>query len=213
MSVWKLLILDDHALFREGLRLLLERVDPTVQVDEVASLAQATEACATTLYRFVLLDLGLNETTGIDTLHAFRQALPEVPVVVLSGDSGVRLVRSAIESGAVGFVPKSHTSELMIAALRFMLAGGIYLPPSVLQSQPVGVDEPGVSSAFDRMSPRQRETAKYALQGLSNKAIARKLGVAEGTIKAHLSAVFLQIGARSRVEAVLIAARAGVRFD
>jgi DNA-binding NarL/FixJ family response regulator len=162
------------------------------------------------------LDLGLATTDGLETLERFRLAVPEVPVIVLSGDQDPRHIRAALDSGAVGFIPKAHTSELMIAALRFVLAGGIYLPPSVLEDDVNGtqlsVDTAAtVSLAFARLSPRQQEVAQLLLQGGSNKAIARRLNLSEGTVKAHVSAIFQIIGAKTRVEAVLIAAKSGIK--
>jgi DNA-binding NarL/FixJ family response regulator len=164
----------------------------------------------------VLLDLGLSNSDGLDTLRSFTAAVPAVPVIVLSGSDEPSDIRSAIDLGAVGYIPKSHTSELMIAALQFVLAGGIYLPPKLLseESKPAGITAgaaDGISAAFNRMSPRQIEVAKLLLKGNSNKVIARRLNLSEGTIKAHVSAIFQVIGAKSRVEAVVIAARSGIK--
>jgi two-component system, NarL family, nitrate/nitrite response regulator NarL len=211
-----LLVVDDHALFREGLRALLANISPGVLIKEAASVETAAVECKSTEFRMVLLDLGLATTDGLETLERFRLAVPEVPVIVLSGDQDPRHIRAALDSGAVGFIPKAHTSELMIAALRFVLAGGIYLPPSVLEDDVNGtqlsVDTAAtVSLAFARLSPRQQEVAQLLLQGGSNKAIARRLNLSEGTVKAHVSAIFQIIGARTRVEAVLIAAKSGIK--
>jgi two-component system, NarL family, nitrate/nitrite response regulator NarL len=211
-----LLVVDDHALFREGLRALLANISPGVLIKEAASVETAAVECKSTEFRMVLLDLGLATTDGLETLERFRLAVPEVPVIVLSGDQDPRHIRAALDSGAVGFIPKAHTSELMIAALRFVLAGGIYLPPSVLEDDVNGtqlsVDTAAtVSLAFARLSPRQQEVAQLLLQGGSNKAIARRLNLSEGTVKAHVSAIFQIIGAKTRVEAVRIAAKSGIK--
>lgn len=204
-----LLLVDDHALVREGLRALLANLRPGVAIHEAANVEGAIDECRTTQFRMVLLDLGLTETSGIDTLDAFREAVPEVPVVVLSGDQDTRHIRTAIDHGAVGFVPKAHTSQLMIAALQFVLSGGIYLPPNVLSEQ---VDDMApVTQAMSRLSPRQQEVAQLLLKGSPNKVIARQLGVSEGTVKAHVSAIFQIMGARNRVDAVIIAAKSGMR--
>jgi DNA-binding NarL/FixJ family response regulator len=157
----------------------------------------------------VLLDLGLADSGGLQTLDRFREGAPEVPVVVLSGEQEARHIRAAIDHGAVGFVPKSHTSELMIAALRFVLSGGIYLPPNVLAAGDPTSD--AVGAALARLSPRQKEVCRLLLQGCSNKLIARHLELSEGTVKAHVSAVFQIIGARNRVDAVILAARCGMQ--
>src|SRR5271170_7935163 len=174
-----LLVVDDHALFREGLRALLDNIDPDLSIAEAASVEIAVGECQAIQFRMVLLDLGLAATGGIETLEHFRHAVPDISVIVLSGDQDPRHIRAAIDLGAVGFIPKAHTSELMIAALRFVLAGGIYLPPSVLEDgiseTQMSVDTAAtVSLAFARLSSRQQEVAALLLQGGSNKAIARR---------------------------------------
>jgi len=211
-----LLLVDDHALFREGLRELLADISPGVSIREAACLEDAIDECKLTNFRMVLLDLGLSTSDGLGTLDAFRVAVPEVPVIVLSGDEDPRHMKSAIDLGAVGFIPKAHTSKLMIAALRFVLAGGIYLPPNLLHEdieleKPSAAAAGAVAAAYARLSPRQQEVATLLLQGNSNKVIARRLALSEGTVKAHVSAIFQIIGAKSRVEAVIIAAKSGIK--
>jgi DNA-binding NarL/FixJ family response regulator len=211
-----LLLVDDHALFREGLRELLADISPGVSIREAACVEDAIDECKLTNFRMVLLDLGLSTSDGLGTLDAFRVAVPEVPVIVLSGDEDPRHMKSAIDRGAVGFIPKAHTSKLMIAALRFVLAGGIYLPPNLLHEdteleKPSAAAAGAVAAAYARLSPRQQEVATLLLQGNSNKVIARRLALSEGTVKAHVSAIFQIIGAKSRVEAVIIAAKSGIK--
>lgn len=207
-----LLLVDDHALFREGLRTLLLKISPAIAICEAASLEGAIDECRSTQFRMVLLDLGLSNSDGLDTLDAFRRSVPDVPVIVLSGDEEPQQIRAAIDRGAVGYVPKSHTSDMMIAALRFVLSGGIYLPASALEDD-LGLAPPARAAgahAFSRLSPRQQQVAQLLLQGQSNKAIARKLGLSEGTVKAHVSAIYQIVGARNRVEAVTLAAKSGI---
>ena len=211
-----LLLVDDHALFREGLRELLADISPGVSIREAACVEDAIDECKLTNFRMVLLDLGLSTSDGLGTLDAFRVAVPGVPVIVLSGDEDPRHMKSAIDLGAVGFIPKAHTSKLMIAALRFVLAGGIYLPPNLLHEdieleKPSAAAAGAVAAAYARLSPRQQEVATLLLQGNSNKVIARRLALSEGTVKAHVSAIFQVIGAKSRVEAVIIAAKSGIK--
>jgi DNA-binding NarL/FixJ family response regulator len=208
----KLLLVDDHALFREGLRALLLNISPEHSIYEAASVEGAVDECKTTEFRMVLLDLHLAASDGLETLDAFRSGVPNIPVIVLSGDEEPYRIRAAIDRGAVGYVPKSHTSDLMIAALRLVLSGGVYLPPNVLDGAPpierkadVGDDRP-----FSRLSARQHQVAQLLLQGQPNKIIARRLGLSEGTIKAHVSAIYQIIGARNRVEAVTLAAKSGI---
>jgi DNA-binding NarL/FixJ family response regulator len=110
----------------------------------------------------------------------------------------------------VGYIPKSYTAELMVAALRFVLAGGVYLPMGVLEDE--RNTAPAAAAAggrFQLLSPRQQQVARLLLQGQSNKAIARMLDLSEGTVKAHVSAIYQIIGARNRVDAVTLAAKSG----
>jgi DNA-binding NarL/FixJ family response regulator len=210
-----LLLVDDHALFREGLRALLEKISPGVEIHETAAIKGAVELCAATEFRMALLDLGLAASDGLATLDEFRLAIPELPVVVLSSEQDPACIRAAIEKGAVGFIPKSHTADLMIAALQFVTSGGVYLPPHVLGLKAQlneGDAAPADRAAlFGRFSTRQREVAQMLLQGRSNKEIARQLNVSEGTVKAHVSAIFQLLGAKNRVEAVMIAAKSGIK--
>jgi DNA-binding NarL/FixJ family response regulator len=206
-----ILLIDDHALFREGLRALLLNISPELSIHEAATVADGAEQCKSTVFKMVLLDLGLSQSGGVETLRSFRDAISDVPVVVLSGDQSPVLIRSAIDLGAVGYIPKSHTSDLMIAALHFVLSGGIYLPSIVLEDEySASITSRIKPDGFSHLSPRQQQVAKLMLQGQSNKMIARKLSLSEGTIKAHVSAIFQIIGAKNRVEAVTLAARSGV---
>jgi DNA-binding NarL/FixJ family response regulator len=206
-----ILLVDDHALFREGLRALMLKLSPDITIYEAASLEGAIDECRATQFRMALLDLGLSQSDGLETLDAFRIGVPGVPVVVLSGDEAPQRIRAAIDRGAVGYVPKSHTSDLMIAALRLVLSGGVYLPPLALDDDlGFGQGSAPITQTFARLSPRQREVAQLLLQGQSNKVIGRKLGLSEGTIKAHVSAIYQIIGAKNRVEAVTLAAKSGI---
>lgn len=206
----RILVIDDHAMLREGLSLLLTGIEPGLRVDGASSVAEAADADQDV--RLVLLDLGLAATQGLDTLRHCRDAMPETPIVVLSGDDTPEMIRRAIEEGAAGFIPKTYGSTEMVAALRLVLAGGVFLPPQAIALRQPGDGGPiGIPGAYERLSARQREVAGLLLAGQSNKGIARRLDLSEGTVKAHLSSIFRIVGARNRVEAVLIAAREGVR--
>jgi two-component system nitrate/nitrite response regulator NarL len=204
-----LLLVDDHALFREALRALLGKISPEVTVYEADSVQGAVDECRSMAFRMVLLDLGLQQSDGIQSLEQFRAGAPDVPVVVLSGELDAGLIRDAIEVGAAGYIPKSHTSEQMIGALRFVVAGGIYLPPEVLSNGRAVAPAAAEGGRFGLLSPRQQQVARLLLQGQANKAIARELEVSEGTVKAHVSAIYQIIGARNRVDAVTLAAKHG----
>jgi DNA-binding NarL/FixJ family response regulator len=214
-----LLLIDDHALFREGLKFLLRSLDEALVIEEAANCAAALERAAARTYDLVLLDLNMPDAGGLDALAAFRNALPAAPVVVLSGEDNPNVIRRAIESGAMGFIPKSSTPEVMIQALRLVLARGIYLPPKVLDAGPI--DSAATCSTAQTNSAdvaalgltgRQIDVLRCVIQGKPNKIIARELDVSEGTVKAHLSSVLRTFGVRNRTEAVYAAAKMGLRL-
>ena len=210
------LLIDDHALFREGLKFLLRSLDGALEVDEASDCAKALEHVAARSYDLVLLDLKMPGVAGLDALAALRDAIPAAPLVVLSGEDNPGVVRAAIERGAMGFIPKSSTPEVLIQALRLVLARGVYLPPAVLDAARVPASVASHASSDEMtlpgLTPRQMDVLRCVIQGKSNKIIARELDVSEGTVKAHLSSVLRALDVRNRTEAVYAAAKLGLRL-
>ncbi len=215
----KILLVDDHPLLRGGMRFLLRSLDADLEMDEASNGTQALECVAAHTYDLVLLDLKMPGLNGIDALAALRAAVPGTPLVVLSAEDDPAVVRTAIEGGAMGFIPKSSTPEVLIQALRLVLAQGVYLPPAVLEAahSPSSISSSSARTAPDEgmlpgLTPRQMDVLRCVIRGKANKVIARELEVSEGTVKAHLSAVFLALGAHNRTEAVYAAAKMGLRL-
>jgi DNA-binding NarL/FixJ family response regulator len=211
----KILLVDDHPLFRGGLKYLLQSLDEHLELDEAGNCAQAEALASQRAYDLVLVDLKMPGVGGLDALTVVRAAFPSTPVVVVSGEDDPAVVRAAIECGAMGFIPKSSTPEVMIQALKLVLAHGIYLPPRVLAASELPDPAPSASASNDTgltgLSMRQMDVLRCVIQGKPNKVIARELEVAEGTVKAHLSSVLRALGARNRTEAVYAAAKLGLR--
>jgi DNA-binding NarL/FixJ family response regulator len=215
----KILLIDDHALFREGLKFLLRSLDAALEVDEAGNCAKALEHAARRSYDLVLLDLKMPGVEGLDALAALREAIPGVPLVVISGEDNPGVVRAAIERGAMGFIPKSSTPEVLVQALRLVLAHGVYLPPTVLDAGAVttaaaaAVPQGAAGQATPLgLTARQVDVLRCVIQGKPNKIIARELDISEGTVKAHLSSVLRAFGVRNRTEAVYAAAKLGLRL-
>lgn len=211
-----ILLVDDHPLFRGGLKFLLGSLDEQIDVSEAGDCEQATAQAGTREFDLVLLDLKMPGLDGLSALAAMRETFPSAPVVVLSGEDDPRIVRAAIEGGAMGYIPKASTPEVMIQALKLVLAKGVYLPPRVLTA-PAGADEtvpdrPADEQALKGLSPRQMDVLRCVIHGKPNKVIARELDISEGTVKAHLSAVLRALGVRNRTEAVYAAAKMGLRL-
>lgn len=216
----RLLLVDDHALFREGLELVLRHLVPDIDVLHSGNIAQAlTAISADPQIDLVLLDLHMPGMIGLDALEVLRKHAESPPVVVLSGSEDAQIVWRAIDAGAMGFIQKQSESKTMMAALRVVLDGGIYLPPICLTG--TGRRELALAGRPD-IPPRERvarlgvtrrqvEALAKMAQGKSNKVIARELGITEATVKSHLSAVFATLDVRSRTEAIYAMARLGLR--
>lgn len=213
-----ILLVDDHPLFRGGLKSLLKELGAGLVLDEAGNCSQALARVAGRRYDLILLDLNMPGLNRLDALAALREAAPDAPVVVLSGETDSDLVRATIERGAMGFIPKSATPEVLIEALRLVLAHGVYLPLEVLETMNAVPSAPKVSEAaaaagaVPGLTPRQLDVLRYVIQGKPNKVIARELDIAESTVKVHLSSVLRAFGVRNRTEAVYAAARMGLRL-
>lgn len=208
----KILVADDHILFREGLRYVLARLsDDKAEILEARDGAEALDLVGVHPdLDLILLDLAMPGMDGFAGLRALRARVPSVPVVILSGSEEPIDIRWALDGGAMGFIPKSSTSEIMLSALRLVLSGGVYLPPAFLQGPrpghgSVGRATPTLQSLS--LTPRQHDVLRLLGQGKSNKEIARTLALAEGTVKLHVSAILKALDAGNRTQAVVAAAR------
>jgi DNA-binding NarL/FixJ family response regulator len=208
----KLLIVDDHALIREAVRYVLARLDEEVVVHAAADCGKAfAMAEAEPELDLVLLDFNLPGLSGVPAIKAWRQRFPAVPVVVLSSAEDRPTVLAAVAAGAAGFVPKSSSNEVMLSALRLVLAGGKYLPAEVLTrpDAPVRAAPPVTLEALG-LTPRQFDVLKLIAAGKPNKLICDELGLAERTVKAHVTEVLRALGVSSRTQAALAATRLGL---
>jgi len=205
----KILAADDHALIRDGLNAVLQRLGPDVSVLPAASCAEIETLLASHPdIDLLVLDLRLADGHGFDLLPRLTHAYPHLPIVVLSGHYETETVTRAIHLGAAGFVPKTAMNDVLVSALQLVLAGGIYVPPEVLTAPPPA---PARSQgALPGLTERQMDVLSLLLEGKSNKAICRDLGLAEATVKVHVRAILRALDARSRTEAVIAANRLGL---
>lgn len=221
----KLLLIDDHPLFRDGLSLLIQhRLDLAehggAEVVEAGNLREALVALEQHPdVALVLLDLGLADRQGLDTLTQWRELAPHLPVVVLSADDRPGTIVAAIDQGASGFIPKTVEASVMQEALHRVLSGGVYLPPlpsDAVAAEPAPVDDEGLRDepvgpdATLGLSGRQLDVLRLLVEGKPNKEICRVLSLSESTVKTHLSAIFRKLKVSSRTQAVVAVARSGV---
>lgn len=199
----KVLVVDDHPLIREALRNVLVELDANCELLESADSAGALRiAAARPDIDLVLLDLNLPDADGFATLEELRRRRPATAVVILSAQNDHQLVTRSIALGAAGYIPKSTPHEVMVSALRLVCSGGMYLPPEVLAGGGPRRGEP-------QLTARERQVLALMLEGKSNKRISSHLGMAEATVKNHVTAILKALGASNRTEAVIAAGRLG----
>jgi DNA-binding NarL/FixJ family response regulator len=211
----KLLVVDDHALVREGVRHTLESLSCEVQVFEAKSGGEAVHLVERQSdFDLVLLDLQLPDIDGFQALTRLRERNPDLPVVILSASDERPDVVSALNMGAVGFIPKSYTRELMLNAVRLVLAGGVYIPPHALgftgspkaEARRVQQHE---SIGSLGLTQRQLQVLSLLAQGKPNKIIARDLNITEPTVKSHVTQILRALKVTNRSQAVIAARRLG----
>jgi DNA-binding NarL/FixJ family response regulator len=212
------LVIDDHALIREALRGVLKDLDPDATVLEASGYRQAARLLeAHPDLGLILLDLNLPDHDGFAVLVEFRERYPATSIVMLSAFNDHDNVVKALNLGALGFIPKSAERTVMLGALNLVLAGGTYIPSDVLDRQDATVADRGsavappatVAPAGLALTRRQADVLAHLMQGLSNKAICRKLGLAERTVKNSITAIFKALQVSNRTEAVIKAGKLG----
>jgi DNA-binding NarL/FixJ family response regulator len=213
----KILLIDDHVLFRAGMRHLLRQLNDALDLDEASNHAEALARLTSKAYDLVMLDMSLPDLSGLAALDSLRTVVPDTPLVVISANEDANFVRKTIEHGAMGFIPKSSTPELLIHALDLVLARGVYLPQALLD-KPAPHPDPNQPAAeanaaeLAGLSKRQMEVLRGVISGKSNKAIAQDLSLSDATVKAHLTLTFRALGVTSRTEAIYAAAKLGLRL-
>ncbi|MFO1435393.1 MAG: response regulator transcription factor [Gammaproteobacteria bacterium] len=201
----KILLVDDHALFRGGLKLMLSALNHDATIFEAATVDESlTIAQANPDLRLCLLDLNLRNESGLRALARLKEAAPEVAVVVVSADEQGTVVRQCIDAGAMSYITKSAPPDVLSEALIHVLRGQVYLPSHMLESE-------NDNGSIPTFSPRQRDVLRGLCRGLSTKSIARELSISEHTTKEYIGTLFRLLNVHSRTEAVIMAGR--LRLD
>jgi DNA-binding NarL/FixJ family response regulator len=204
MTEARILIVDDHEIFRGGLRYLLRDRLESAEVLEAGTLDEALARMSEDpAPRLVLLDLRLPGVENTEAIAALKEGWPETPVLVVSGSEDRDDALACLAAGANGFAPKSLSADEMIAAARYVLAGGVYAPALLLRhgAQPRG-HAGDHARPSGRLTQRQSDVLDALLTGASTKDICRRLDLAEGTVKIHLAGLYRALGVRTRAEAI-----------
>lgn len=228
----KFLVADDHELIRQGVKGLLRGLDPGAQFDEADSwetLAAAARPDAD--HDLAIVDLHMPGMSGAASLEILLKENPALPVVVLSAEESPDEMRAVLAAGALGFVPKRQPASVMLKAIELVLSGGAYVPmealsllgtreaippaapansaaaPAASLTEPLAQGaalQPHQQHLLENLSPRQQDIMRLVHRGWTNKMIARELGVAEGTVKVHLSVIFRALGVHNRSTAIAV---------
>ena len=199
----KFLIVDDHSILRAGISVLLKQENPDTVIFEASDGTQALAlADAHPDLDAVLLDLQMPGGDGQSVLEEFGRRFPGLPVVILTSTEDPEEVRRALSGGALGYVPKSASSATLIGALKLVLQGDVYVPPLMLNERPSA--PPAVPSAetLPRLTQRQSEVLRLVQSGISNKLIARELGLSEKTVKVHITSILKALNVTNRTAAI-----------
>ena len=210
----KVLIADDHPMVRDALARTVRELDATTEVlqaGDFESLLRLALDDGADPPDLALLDLNMPGMNGVAGLRRLREQLPTLPIVVASGQDDALTIRSVLAAGAAGFVPKSERVEVLLNALRLVLAGGVYVPARSLDAPAQVAPSPAAAAAL--LTPRQRDVLRALSRGQPNKLIARELGLTEGTVKIHIAAILRALQARNRTEAVVHARELGLDAD
>jgi len=212
----RILVIDDHTLFRVGLQGLLEHRG----IEVIAAVGDGQEGLALAEQLrpdVVLLDMRMPGLDGLGVLRHLRQSGLRMPIAMLTTSSNEQDLVEALRSGAQGYLIKDMEPDDLVLALRDIVAGKTVVAPDlapvlakVVQGESVIARDP---SPFSELTPRESEILVLLAEGLSNKAIARNLGISDGTVKLHVKAILRKLGVHSRVEAAVIAVEQGLRAN
>ncbi|MDX2101817.1 MAG: DNA-binding response regulator [Alphaproteobacteria bacterium] len=211
----RILIADDHSLFRDGLRHVLSGLDGQLEILEAGSLPEALSTLeAEDPFDLVILDLAMPGMIGPASLAEVRRLVTDAPVVVISASEDSQDIRAALEAGAAGYIPKSVRGNVMLQALQLVITGSVYIRPSGTEFQAranlIRTDDGFSARIRALLTDRQMDVLRLLAEGKPNKEIARQLNLAEGTVRVHVNAVLKALSARNRTEAALAARTAGL---
>jgi len=203
----RVLLVDDHTVVRQGLRMVMSLEDDLEVVGEAANGREAVEAVASLAPEVVLMDLLMPVMNGVEAIRAIKADHSEVEVVALTSVLEDRMVVDAVEAGAAGYLLKETGPEALFEAIRAASRGEVRLDP---RAQKRLLREVRTPTMRESLTPRETDTLRLVAKGLANKEIAAELGVSEVTIKTHVSSVLSKLDLQSRTQAALFALKEGL---
>jgi two-component system nitrate/nitrite response regulator NarL len=210
----KLLIVDDHPVLRDGLVALLQQADPDTTILQAQNALEGMAlADSCTDLDVIILDLEMPGMKGLQALSEFGRKRPDVPVIVLSSSEDPREVRQSLASGALGYVPKSASQQVLLSAIRLVLNGDLYIPALILDEDSLPPSQRMRSSGSQGASlltQRQIEILRLLSEGMPNKTIATALDLSVKTVKVHVTTIFRALNVVNRTQAAVAGRKAGI---
>jgi DNA-binding NarL/FixJ family response regulator len=205
----RLLLVDDHAIVREGMRAILDEESDLVVVAECGSGDEALQACDEAQPDVILLDLNMPGLDPVTTIRGLAQRVPGVRIMVFTSFAEDEVVRATLDAGAIGFLLKDARRDELLRAIRSVAAGQPWLAPTAQRQLMELLRRP--RDPLQTLTERESDVLRLIGQGCSNKVIARDLGLSEGTVKGYVSQILAKLGVADRTQAALLAARAARR--
>lgn len=206
----KILIADDHALFRDGLALRLEQIAPEAAILQASNYAQIFKIIKSdNNISAIVLDIEMQDMPWFDALQEIRRTLPDTALIVVSASEDSRTIRSVMSTGAKGYIPKRSDSKVFDNAFKLVFDGGTYVPPILINNPPIN-NLSTKSTGLKTLTNRQSQVLDLIAQGKSNKQIAYDMGVSESTVKLHINALLRSLHVSNRTQAVVTAQKLGI---
>lgn len=208
----KIMIVDDHALFRDGLSFRLKEIDSEADILHASTFHQSLELSATDKdINVVIIDLDMPDMKWEEGVEKLRIQLPEALFIVISASEDVKDIKKTLESGIKGYIPKRSEPKIMYNALKLIFDGGTYLPPALLKADNKNNTQTANKDGGDKvLTNRQYQVLNLIAQGKSNKQIAYEIGVSEATVKLHINALLRSLHVTNRTQAVVTAQKLGL---
>lgn len=218
----KILIADDHELFLKGLEIILTDFNPSAELIKAKNYIELLDVVKNESgFDLILTDLAMPGGIWLDALKEIHDKLPETPIIILSAVFEKEIVQKTLDLGAAGYIPKTSSNAVILSAVNLVLSGGVYIPPELLKSSTESsldelkkIDElnnnADLSEKIRILSPRQLDVLKLIAEGKSNKQIAYELGLTEGTVKLHVTAILKLLNVYNRTGAVAQATTLGL---
>lgn len=201
----RVLIADDHPLYRDALSAIVPQVLPSAQMSEAGCQDEVfAQVSSDAAFDLIVLDLNLPGATGLSCLRHVRETAPLTPIIVVSGNDDPTVMGDVVLAGATGYVPKSAPRQVLIDAIRVIMGGGTYLPAAAVGAlRRAQVSDNTTAGLPEALTSRQKRVLRLLAEGLSNKGIAREMQISEITVKAHVSLILRKLGVSNRVQAAM----------